>query len=138
MDEWDEIAACTKAIKAETLDEESKYSTEYGKEYHDHNRYIDIMPFEWSRVKLKNSDYINASWIDNKRFIATQGPLEPTIRTFWEMIIEYKVKMIVMLCKLDELDTSRPPKNPGDLPNMRSKCARYWPHVLNESMFIGR
>ena len=48
----------------------------------------------------------------HKSFIATQGPLESTIEDFWVMCYTYDVKVIVMLCKLDE--------------NYKEKCANYW------------
>ena len=48
----------------------------------------------------------------HRSFIATQGPLESTIEDFWTMCYNYDIKIIVMLCKLDE--------------NYKEKCANYW------------
>ena len=59
--------------------------------------------------------YINASWIHlptNKSFITTQGPLDTTIDDFWQMVYQYKINLIIMLCKLEE-------KN-------KIKCSKYW------------
>ena len=87
------------------LDEENKFC-----------RYSEVRTYKDNKVEI-NSDngYINASWIHipyHKSFIATQGPLESTIEDFWEMCYAYDVKVIVMLCKLDE--------------NYKEKCANYW------------
>ena len=79
-------------------------------------RYSEVRTYKDNRVEI-NSDngYINASWIHmpyHRSFIATQGPLESTIEDFWTMCYNYDIKIIVMLCKLDE--------------NYKEKCANYW------------
>ena len=51
---------------------------------------------------IDGEDYINASWISGRQFIATQGPLPGTIAHFLQMIVEQKVEAIVMLCKTSE------------------------------------
>jgi receptor-type tyrosine-protein phosphatase N len=65
-------------------------------------------------VPIKNCDYINASWIKNDdlvdklpTFIAAQGPLPHTIPHFLQMIIENKVKIIVMLTNLKEINSGK-------------------------------
>ena len=87
------------------LDNENKYC-----------RYIDIRTYKDNRVEIKSdNNYINASWINipnHHSFIATQGPLESTVEDFWTMCYTYDVKVIVMLCKLDE--------------DYKEKCANYW------------
>lgn len=92
-----------------------------------HNRYRDILPYDSTRVKLKKGGYINANWVKgfeaDREFIATQGPKAETARHFWEMVIEQKVKVIVMLCKLQETN-----KRTG---MVRMMCNDYWP--LGES-----
>ncbi|XP_077972218.1 uncharacterized protein LOC120339340 isoform X2 [Styela clava] len=86
------------------------------------NRYKDITPFDFSRVKLTNtnddvnSDYINASFIKgadgHQNYIASQGPLPHTILDFWQMLWQYNIKVIVMVCREIELG--------------KKKCERYW------------
>ena len=78
-------------------------------------RHSNIVPYDHNRVILKNSindcDYINATWIKNEQlkhhlptFIAAQGPLPQTVPHFLQMIVENKVKIIVMLTLLKETD----------------------------------
>ena len=79
-------------------------------------RYSEIRTYKDNKVEIKSENgYINASWIHipkYRSFIATQGPLESTIEDFWVMCFDYNVKIIVMLCKLDE--------------DYKEKCANYW------------
>lgn len=89
------------------------------------NRYSNIIPFDYSRVRLTRSDlsgdendYINASFIkvpfDRKRtYIATQGPLRSTLGDFWRMVVEQESRVIVCLSP--------------EMENGMEKCARYWP-----------
>ena len=69
-------------------------------------RFPSIVPYDHNRVTLEEDidgeDYINASWISGRQFIATQGPLPGTIVHFLQMIVEQKVEAIVMLCKTSE------------------------------------
>ncbi|KAJ3671653.1 hypothetical protein LUZ60_007732 [Juncus effusus] len=76
------------------------------------NRYIDVLPYDDTRVVLSSSrdqgnGYINASFVTTgpvgkvSRFIATQGPLPDTFEDFWEMIFQYKCHIIVMLTHFD-------------------------------------
>ena len=51
-------------------------------------------------------------------FYKILGPKDCTIRHFWEIIIQHKVEVIVMLCNLQECSNSG---------MMKDKCARYWP-----------
>uniref|UniRef100_A0A8C2EAZ2 Receptor-type tyrosine-protein phosphatase epsilon n=1 Tax=Cyprinus carpio TaxID=7962 RepID=A0A8C2EAZ2_CYPCA len=87
------------------------------------NRYPNILPYDHSRVILKQmdgvpcSDYINASYIDGytdkNKFIAAQGPKQDTAADFWRMIWEQKSATIVMLTNLKE--------------RKEDKCYQYWP-----------
>ncbi|XP_031489252.1 protein-tyrosine-phosphatase PTP1-like [Nymphaea colorata] len=78
------------------------------------NRYIDVLPFDDSRVvldsskdnKLMGNGYINASFIrpatggNLSCFIATQGPLPETVEDFWEMVNQCHAPVVVMLTRL--------------------------------------
>ncbi|XP_055831794.1 protein-tyrosine-phosphatase PTP1-like [Solanum dulcamara] len=70
------------------------------------NRYTDVLPFDNNRVVLDPParGYINASFIKISeivsQFIATQGPLPHTFEDFWEMIIQHRCPVIVMLTQL--------------------------------------
>ncbi|XAR55608.1 Protein-tyrosine-phosphatase [Bertholletia excelsa] len=82
------------------------------------NRYADVLPFDSNRVILNPCKdyrpsargYINASFIQTSssesisRFIATQGPLPHTFEDFWEMIIQCRCPLIVMLTRLIDND----------------------------------
>ena len=95
------------------------------------NRYIDILAFEHSRVRLLPrqslvgkdefvSSYINANFVDgptaapgNRKIIACQGPLDNTIQDVWRMIAQENVTLIVTTCNVVEKG--------------RAKCAHFWP-----------
>ncbi|KAM4663880.1 tyrosine-protein phosphatase non-receptor type 18 [Discoglossus pictus] len=119
--------------KAAAFREENNYTTEIGgsSENLKKNRYKDILPYDQTRVPVTllaeeaGSDYINASFIqclnNQKRYIATQGPLSHTVLDFWRMVWEYKVKVIVMACK--------------EVEHGKRKCERYWPLDQGPSQF---
>ncbi|XP_076862509.1 receptor-type tyrosine-protein phosphatase O isoform X2 [Brachyhypopomus gauderio] len=87
------------------------------------NRYTNILPYDFSRVKLismhndEGSDYINANYIPGYKspheYIATQGPLLETRNDFWKMVLQQKSRVIVMLTQCNE--------------RRRVKCDHYWP-----------
>ncbi|XP_042882627.1 receptor-type tyrosine-protein phosphatase delta-like isoform X2 [Penaeus japonicus] len=91
------------------------------------NRYINILPFDETRVVLNEyrgipgSDYINASYIHGyskpKEFIASQGPKEELKDDFWRMIWEKNVHVIVMVTQCVEAN--------------KEKCCMYWPSPSN-------
>ncbi|XP_012230873.2 receptor-type tyrosine-protein phosphatase H isoform X1 [Linepithema humile] len=89
------------------------------------NRYSDILPYDFSRVKLEvidndpNTDYINASFIrgysGEDEYIACQGPKEETTYDFWRMVDQYNINIIVMLTQLVEKG--------------KEKCHQYYPTI---------
>ncbi|XKL67942.1 hypothetical protein PGB90_003433 [Kerria lacca] len=103
------------------------------------NRYKNILPFDHTRIKLKDadpnepgSDYINANLIkgDDSRtegkerlYIATQGCLPSTRKDFWNMVWQENSRIIVMTTK--------------EVERGKSKCERYWPEV-GESVEYGK
>lgn len=80
------------------------------------------MQYEHARCKLEtepsptSGDYINASHIKlrgtRKNYIAAQGPLDNTIEHFWQLVVEQKVSVIIMLTLLAE--------------GGREKCTNYY------------
>ena len=111
---------------------------------HHLNRYRDVIPFEHSRVVLRepiqyvrhgvSSNYVNASWIklpsreplydkDNREYIATQGPLLESAESFWRMVLEQQVRKIIMLTPLVERG--------------RVKCDKYFPEQKDEVLQFG-
>lgn len=92
------------------------------------NRYKNILPFDHTRVKLKDvdpnvpgSEYINANYIKTEEdgdtpprvYIATQGCLPGTAAHFWLMVVQENTRVIVMTTK--------------EMERGKNKCARYWP-----------
>lgn len=60
-----------------------------------YNRYIDVVPYDRTRVVVKTgnvSQYLNASWVlerlGHKWWIATQAPLPTTIHTFLSLLLQ--------------------------------------------------
>ncbi|XP_021748706.1 protein-tyrosine-phosphatase PTP1-like [Chenopodium quinoa] len=71
------------------------------------NRYPNVLPFDSNRIVLTDGGYINASFVNSSaehapQFIATQGPLPSTFTDFWEMVLQYRCPVIVMLTRLFE------------------------------------
>lgn len=95
------------------------------------NRYTNILPYDFSRVKLismhndEGADYINANYIPGykhgKEYIATQGPLPETRNDFWKMVLQQKCPIIVMLTQCNE--------------RRRVKCDHYWPFTDEPVMY---
>ncbi|SCU93229.1 LAFA_0F15324g1_1 [Lachancea sp. 'fantastica'] len=110
--------------------ESSKWSlgVSVNEENNDRNRYINIMPYERNRVKLRvesGNDYINASYVKVQvpgeslragRYIATQGPTDNSWPHFWQMCYQQcpgENAVVVMVTPLME--------------QHRRKCFEYWP-----------
>ncbi|KAG2560323.1 hypothetical protein PVAP13_8KG056388 [Panicum virgatum] len=125
----DQVKRCKKALKA--LEKKLREPTALSKEFYSlpdirvlqsstvarrpenraRNCYIDVLPFDETRVRLNSStgnDYINASLIeidgrDRTKFISTQGPLTNMFEDFWQMVYDNRCPAIVMVTKFDSL-----------------------------------
>lgn len=85
----------------------------------DKNRDEDILPYEDTRVKLKDPNfYYNADRVLDGLGIAAQGPQEGWIPDFWKMIDEKNSNIIVMMTNLKE--------------NGEVKCSNYLPEVCKQ------
>jgi len=117
----------------ETLETGQEFSREAALRFENKtkNRYANILPYDYTRVRLSllphdnTSDYINANYIDGwgdrrRHYIAAQGPTPLTVIDFWRMMWECKVPVIVMVTNCEEKG--------------RIKCQRYWPASLHEPM----
>jgi protein tyrosine phosphatase len=88
------------------FDEINKYEEELNLEFYDQpdttlDRFINIKPYNHNRAILPSKKYINASVMgfpDNPiRYILTQAPKPETLEEFEELLLAYKVKVIVQL-----------------------------------------
>ncbi|KAK3584361.1 hypothetical protein CHS0354_009272 [Potamilus streckersoni] len=97
------------------------------------NRFVNILPFDHSRVRLlpiddvPGSDYINANYLPGftktREYIGCQGPIPATIDDHWRMIWEQNVRVIVMLTQYKEEN--------------RVKCEPYMPLDLKDPKQYG-
>lgn len=101
-----------------------KEALEDTKAFRRYNRYKDVLAFKEGLVttdgnSLDTNNYIHANWVNNpfsiedaqRDFIATQGPLETTCESFWQMVLQYGVRVVVAIIE-DML--------------IGKKCWRYW------------
>ena len=106
------------------------------------NRYIDVLPYDKSRVILPTGAYLNASWVKElaggKWTVATQAPLENTVHSFLSMFL-----LPVTPIRSGSTSTSPPP--PANrlrtivqlTPNVEGRMAKafpYFPKVVGEEM----
>ncbi|XP_052788639.1 tyrosine-protein phosphatase 10D-like [Mya arenaria] len=97
------------------------------------NRYINIIPYDHSRVKLTTNgeddknDFINGNYLPGylspREYIGCQGPLPATIDDHWRMIWEQNVTIIVMLTLCKE--------------GKKIKCEQYWPDEVGDPKQYG-
>lgn len=106
------------------------YEIPRGIEFGYKNRYKNIWPYEHSRVKLtcescnpkdEGDDYFNANFVNPQpvvasrfKYIATQNPLNDTIKDFWKTVNTQNVKIIVNLdcSNTNYLNDTEPENNP--------------------------
>lgn len=62
-----------------------------------HDRYRDILPNKKTMFKLSNGNYINANWVLDKTYIATQAPVPVSFNNFWDMVAESNARVIIQL-----------------------------------------
>jgi tyrosine-protein phosphatase 2/3 len=101
---------------------ESRFSISAAMEEGNKNRYTNIWPFEWNRVKVPCSDgskdYFNGSLlrevvpgVAGRKYIATQAPLPGTFEDFWRVVWGEGVNVIVSLTAMEEGGQVCPPSN---------------------------
>lgn len=107
-----------------------QFSISVARCYSTKNRHPDIMPYDHNRVLLKTSkdDFINSSYLrdlspSTPTFIATQAPLPTTMETFWQMIYEQQVFLLVMLVSSKAKGTS--------------EFHQYWPSDRGQPQLYG-
>ncbi|XP_050536508.1 tyrosine-protein phosphatase 10D-like isoform X3 [Daktulosphaira vitifoliae] len=91
------------------------------------NRYTNILPYDYNRVAINSNDgnYINASLIEDSKgilqYIASQGPTKNTCADMWQMILDFDISAIVMLCHITEQG--------------KIKCEKYFPDNQEKLVF---
>lgn len=92
---------------------EGRFSISAAMERGEKNRYPNIWPFEWNRVRIPlaetGKNYFNGSHlkdinpgIGGRRYIATQAPLPGTFEDFWKVVWGEGVQVIVCLTASEE------------------------------------
>jgi hypothetical protein len=91
---------------------QGRFSISAAMERGEKNRYPNIWPFEWNRVRIPNEplglDYFNGSFIEldqmgsGRRYIATQAPVPGTFEDFWKVVWDQNVQVIVCLTAVEE------------------------------------
>uniref|UniRef100_A0A8R1HPE5 protein-tyrosine-phosphatase n=1 Tax=Caenorhabditis japonica TaxID=281687 RepID=A0A8R1HPE5_CAEJA len=121
-------------VEQEKIRAEPEYRSDcaVAPQHYARNRYRDILPYDHNRVEIQKDEenpegYMNASFITlpggKSQFIAAQAPLPTTLDEWWKMIDEHGVSLILILCKLVELN--------------KIKCERYWPETVGECEIFG-
>ena len=74
-----------------------QYTTANHLENNKKNNFNNVLASDETRVKLNrsNNDYINANYILEGKYIATQQPNTHTIADFWHMIYQTQSKMVI-------------------------------------------
>ena len=134
-----DFACELKLLKWITEDEKHKnnfVSFENSKKEIKLNQYNDILPYKYNNVPLEKSNkeininnYINASFITNPLnnnqniIIATQTPMKDTMNSFWKMVYNYKMQLIIMLSDISKKEENIPsqyfPQEKGNIVNIK-------------------
>ena len=134
-----DFACELKLLKWITEDEKHKnnfVSFENSKKEIKLNQYNDILPYKYNNVPLEKNNkeininnYINASFItnplNNKQniIIATQTPMKDTMNSFWKMVYNYKIQLIIMLSDISKKEENIPsqyfPQEKGNIVNIK-------------------
>ncbi|KAI6194799.1 Protein kinase [Aphelenchoides besseyi] len=94
--------------------------------------YADVMCHDENRVILRNraadDNYIHASYVranpKAQTYICTQGPMDETAIDFWQMVVQEKAAVVVMLCNFHEKG--------------EEKCCNYYPLIKGETNIFGK
>ena len=134
-----DFACELKLLKWITEDEKHKnnfVSFENSKKEIKLNQYNDILPYKYNNVPLEKNNkeininnYINASFITNPLnnnqniIIATQTPMKDTMNSFWKMVYNYKMQLIIMLSDISKKEENIPsqyfPQEKGNIVNIK-------------------
>ncbi|XP_037071041.1 tyrosine-protein phosphatase 99A-like [Pollicipes pollicipes] len=132
------------AIQTQTLLDGYASDLSQHTENKDKNRYLNIVAYDHTRVPLqpmgsqKQCDYVNANYIDGYQrrrvYIGTQGPLPATFDSFWRMVWEQDVHILVMITNL--VERGRDALKLSALAYFEKKCDRYWPQEGTETFGV--
>lgn len=93
------------------------------------DRHSDSRPYTENRIILSDGTEMSASPIqlseNNVDFIATQAPFDHNLPVFWQMIAENKIRQIVMLTELSEIQDPQ-----KELANL------YWLDKIDETLIL--
>jgi len=88
-----------------------KFSISAAMERGEKNRYPNIWPFEWNRIKIPEArvghDYFNGNLLvpkygNGRQYLATQAPIPSTFEDFWRVIWGEGIQVIVCLTAEEE------------------------------------
>ena len=90
---------------------QGKFSISSAMERGEKNRYSNIWPYEWNRVKIPQArsgyDYFNGNFLVPKyeigrRYLATQAPIPSTFEDFWKVVWGDGIQVLVCLTAEEE------------------------------------
>jgi len=111
---WEEIEMAEKNRLESVLTGEGmkgKFSISAAMERGEKNRYPNIWPFEWNRIKIPEArvghDYFNGNLLvpkygNGRQYLATQAPIPSTFEDFWRVIWGEGIQVIVCLTAEEE------------------------------------